>query len=74
MAPSLVSGFIQHWQVIAWLIGGIVLGLVVHYLLFKIGRLMAQRTHGAMDDSMVRHCRGPMRLILPLLFCNSSFR
>jgi small-conductance mechanosensitive channel len=73
MAPSLVSGFIQHWQVIAWLIGGIVLGLVVHYLLFKIGRLMAQRTHGAMDDSMVRHCRGPMRFILPLLFCNFLF-
>jgi small-conductance mechanosensitive channel len=70
MVQGFMNTYFRHWEGLAWLIGAVVSGLVAHYLFFKIARVLARRTQSVLGDSMVKHCRGPMRLILPLLFCN----
>ena len=73
MEQHFVSEFLQHWHAIAWLAAGILFGLIVYSVVFKIGKVLARRTESIVDDSMIKHCRGPMRLIIPLLFCNFLF-
>ena len=65
-----ISTFIQHWEGLIWLAGAIVSGFIAYYIIFKIAKAFAGRTKSVIDDSIVKHCRGPMRLIIPLLFCN----
>ena len=45
----------------------IILGLVGYFLLFKIFERLSRNTETILDDLLVKHCRGPSRLILPLL-------
>ena len=69
---------IQNWRSTAWIIGlPILLGLVGHFLIFKMLRKIARRTGNALDDSLIRHCYRPLqwtivlfaiRLILPSAF------
>jgi small-conductance mechanosensitive channel len=68
-----MSTFIQHWAGLIWLAGAIVSGLVAYYVLYTVAKALAGRTKSVIDDSMVKHCRGPMRLIVPVLFCNFLF-
>ena len=70
---TLVSDFLKQWPAIPWLMGAVVLGLLIHFLLFKIGGILARRTESGLDDAFLTHCRAPMRFILPLLFCNFVF-
>ena len=65
-----MNTFIQQWEGVLWLAGAVVSGLVAYYVLFKVAKTFAGRTKSVIDDSMVKHCRGPMRLIIPVLFCN----
>ena len=65
-----MNAFIHHWEGLIWLAGAIVAGLVAYYILFMVAKALAGRTKSVIDDSMVKHCRGPMRLIIPVLFCN----
>jgi len=64
-----MNAIIQHWVGVIWLAGAIVAGLVAYYILFKVAKTLAGRTKSVIDDSMVKHCRGPMRLMIPVLFC-----
>ena len=73
MQYTLVSDFLKQWPAIPWLMGAVVLGLLLHFLLFKIAQFLARRTESDVDDSFVKHCRAPARLILPLLFLNFAF-
>ncbi|UCC99138.1 MAG: mechanosensitive ion channel [Phycisphaerales bacterium] len=53
---------IQNWRTTVWLLGvPVLLGLVGHFLVFKILRKIAQRTGGGIDDSLVRHCYRPLQ-------------
>jgi small-conductance mechanosensitive channel len=70
MEQIFMNAFIQHWEALIWLAGAIVSGLVAYYILFVVAKALAGRTKSVIDDSMVKHCRGPMRLIIPVLFCN----
>jgi len=73
MQYTLVSDFLKQWPAIPWLSGAVVLGLLIHFLLFKIGGILARRTESVVDDAFLTHCRAPMRFIFPLLFCNFVF-
>ncbi|MFB0524619.1 MAG: mechanosensitive ion channel family protein, partial [Phycisphaerae bacterium] len=57
-----MSELLQNWKTTAWLVGvPILVGLIGHFLIFKILRKIAQRTGNIIDDSMVRHCYRPLQ-------------
>ncbi|TVQ30502.1 MAG: mechanosensitive ion channel family protein [Phycisphaeraceae bacterium] len=64
----------DDWEAIGWAGGALLvafaLGMILHWVLFRILGRVAPRTDGEMNQSVVRHCRGPMRLILPILALN----
>jgi small-conductance mechanosensitive channel len=49
------------------LIGAVVLGLIVHFILFTAMGRVARRTQAIFDDSFVKHFRRPLQLLIPLL-------
>ncbi|MCG6880412.1 MAG: mechanosensitive ion channel family protein [Deltaproteobacteria bacterium] len=73
MQYTFVTDFLKQWPAIPWLVGAMILGLLIHFLLFKIGRILARRTESGVDDAFITHCRAPMRVLLPLLFLNFAF-
>ncbi len=63
----------EHWNGLALLAAAVLFGLCLHALLFKIGGIFARRTTSALDDSILKHGRGPLRLIIPALFAYFLF-
>jgi small-conductance mechanosensitive channel len=59
------------WGGLAWppavLGGAIVIGLIGHFVLFRIAGFFSRRTEAVFDDSLARHFRGPSRIIIPAL-------
>jgi small-conductance mechanosensitive channel len=47
--------------------GAVGTGLVIHYLIYKIAGVVARRSSKVLNIAIVKHSRGPMRIILPLL-------
>ncbi len=45
----------------------IVIGLAINFILQKIFERLSRRTDTVLDDLLAKHCRGPLRLILPSL-------
>jgi small-conductance mechanosensitive channel len=45
---------------------GLLVGLVVQILVFKSAERLSRSTETILDDLLVKHCRGPARLIVPL--------
>ncbi len=66
-----MSEILQQWGTIIWslalLIGAIILGLIIHYLMFSAIKGVARKSHTIIDDSFVKNCRRPLRLLIPLL-------
>ncbi len=60
--------FVVNWQGLLWLVAAAVAGLIACSLLFRVTGVFARRTQTVLDDSLIRHCRRPLRLILPILF------
>ena len=52
--------------------GALVIGLAVHYLFFKVMAALVKRAETAFGHSLIKHCRGPSRIIVPLLFIHFS--
>jgi small-conductance mechanosensitive channel len=48
--------------------GALILGGFTHYLIFKMMQNLAKRTQAVLDNSLLKHCRRPSRVILPVLF------
>ena len=48
-------------------------GLVACSILLRVTGVLARRTETVLDDSLIRHCRRPLQLILPLLFIHLLF-
>jgi len=63
----------QYWQGFALIGGAAVAGLIAQYLIFKIIDLTSRETRTVLDDALVKHCRAPSRLILPLLLLHFVF-
>lgn len=66
MQLSAGAGHNLIWTGVA-LAASIAVGLIVHWVLFAVAGRFAQQSKSVMDDSLVRHTRGPMRIVLPLL-------
>jgi small-conductance mechanosensitive channel len=68
--------FLPNLQSLAWSVGvmggSLVIGLAVHYLFFKIMAALVKRAQTAFGESSLKHCRGPSRLIIPLLIIHFS--
>ena len=47
--------------------GAILFGIFVHFLLFKSLQRVSLRTRTILDDSFVKHCRTPSRVIIPII-------
>lgn len=62
---------LQSWEAfvrpVGVLGGAVILGLIGHYVLFKIAGSLARRTQTNLAESLVKHCRAPSRIIIPLL-------
>ena len=62
---------LAHWANWLWSLATVtvaaILGLFLHAIAFAIFARFARRTSSAVDDSLVRNARGPLRLILPVL-------
>jgi small-conductance mechanosensitive channel len=59
----------QAMMVTAGIIGGaFILGVFAHYVIFKVMENLAKRTQAVLDNSLLKHCRRPSRVILPVLF------
>ena len=68
---SMFKEILQDW---GWLVrvagtigGALVLGLGIHYLIFTVGGRLAQKTQRIPENSLFKHCRGPSKVILPIL-------
>ena len=63
--------FPWDWKALFWslatLTSAALLGFAMHYVLFSAAKRLVKRTSSVVDDSLVRHSRGPMRIILPIL-------
>ena len=61
----------REWQSLAAIVGTIagalLLGLAIHFLIFKIAKKLAQKNKNILDNALVRHCRNPSKIILPIL-------
>ena len=59
------------WKTLLWagatIAIAVLVGLVTHYILFSVAKRLAKRTSSVVDDSLLRHSRKPIRLILPIL-------
>ncbi len=66
-----MKGTSGNWQTITWSLGILVLaagaGLVVYLVLFHALRRWSSRTSTILDDSMVKHTRRPLKVLLPLV-------
>jgi small-conductance mechanosensitive channel len=59
---------IEHWRLIAWLVGvPVVLGLISRFLIYRIVRKIAQHTGSGLDDSIIRNCYKPALWIIVVL-------
>jgi small-conductance mechanosensitive channel len=46
--------------------GAVIIGLVAHYIIFKTAEGVTRHTKSVLDTSLVKHSRGPFKLIIPL--------
>jgi small-conductance mechanosensitive channel len=59
---------LQNYRAIAWLLGApLLLGLIGHFIVFRVIRKIAQRTGSRIDDSVVRHCYRPVQWTIVVL-------
>ena len=68
-----MMAFLKNWQSIAYLGGAAVFGLAAHYVLFKATGMVARRTQNLSLDAFIKHCRDPLRLIIPLMMIHFLF-
>lgn len=53
----------EHWSGLALLAASVLPGLCVHALVFKTDVIFARRIAPALDNSALKHGRGPLRTI-----------
>jgi len=58
---------LQNWEGFIWLGGSAVLGVVIHFILFKTAEVFMRKARTVPGESILKHGRGPSRLIIPLL-------
>jgi small-conductance mechanosensitive channel len=64
------GGFVSHPTLLhsaTVLAAAAIIGLVLYSIFFRLMSRLARRTSGVLDDSLVKHCRKPARMAVPLL-------
>ncbi|MBU2498074.1 MAG: mechanosensitive ion channel family protein [Proteobacteria bacterium] len=65
---------IENWEKLAWFLAllafSIIVGIVAYSILLLIIKRIARRTPTILDDAFIRHCRKPVRFLIPLLTLN----
>jgi small-conductance mechanosensitive channel len=68
---KVLAEFFQNWMPAAKALGALVIsgliGLGAHFLVFSLIRRLTRRTPSPIDDAFIKHCRGPLKLLFPLL-------
>jgi small-conductance mechanosensitive channel len=63
--------FFQNWVFVAKALGALLIsgliGLGAHFLVFSLIKRLARRTPSPVDDAFIKHCRGPLKIVFPLL-------
>jgi small-conductance mechanosensitive channel len=66
----------DNLELYLWSIGffaaAIVIGLIVHFIVFQVIRRIAQRRDHVLDKSILRNLRAPLRLLMPMLVVRLS--
>jgi small-conductance mechanosensitive channel len=66
-----VKGYLEHWDGLGWLLAvlavSVAIGLLGYYLVFMVVSRMSKHTPTVLDDSFSKNCRGPLRVLFPLL-------
>lgn len=66
-----MKDFLVTWKELALPVGilgaTVVLALAAHYLFFKMVDRLAKSSKRVLDDTLVRHCRAPARIIIPVM-------
>lgn len=69
-----MTEFLQNWQPIIYslsiIIGAGIIGLIAHYIVFRILSRVSKRTQAILDDAIVRHSRRPSKYLIILLAIN----
>ena len=69
-----ISQAVQGWERIVTplgiFLGAMILGLIVHFVVFRIAAAFAKRTSTTFDEALIRHFRGPSRIIFPIISIN----
>jgi hypothetical protein len=58
----------QNWEAAAWFLGAVLMvGLLGHFLVFRIVQGLIKRTKNVLDDSLFRHCYRPLQWCVILI-------
>ena len=60
--------FSNDWHALIWFLIALIIGFICHFALFRIARFFSRRSKTVIDDLLIKHCRAPSRLIIPLIF------
>jgi len=52
---------------IGFILVAVLAGIILHFMFWHLLRGFARRTSGILDDSLVKHCRKPTAVIIPIL-------
>jgi small-conductance mechanosensitive channel len=56
-----------NWESVFWLLAAVLFGLLLHLFLFWSIKALSQKTDTIIDELLVKHCRGPLSMIIPLI-------
>jgi len=59
--------FLNGWRGLVALFGAAFLGFLLYLILFPVFRIVVKKTKTSIDDALIKHCRSPLRIIIPLL-------
>jgi small-conductance mechanosensitive channel len=66
-----LKGYLENWGSVGWpvvvLAISVGVGIVAYHLFFMVVSRMSRRTPTVLDDSFSRNCRGPLRVLFPVL-------
>jgi small-conductance mechanosensitive channel len=66
-----LRGYLENWDSLGWPLAvlaiSVGIGILGYHLVFMVVSQMSKRTPTVLDDSFSKHCRGPLRVLFPLL-------
>jgi small-conductance mechanosensitive channel len=70
MIQEILTNWLSYIIFTGMLAGSFVVGILLHYLIVLIIKLVTPKTKTSIDDLIVKHMKGPLKLLLPVLIFN----